>query len=1045
MMKKLLTFLSCVLLSIFAIQAQDITASGVVVDESGVELIGASVIQKGTTRGAVTGTDGRFSLKVPKGSTLTFSMIGMKKVELPASTNMKVVLEDEENILDDVMVVAYGTTKKSSFTGSAGVVDAGTIDKLQVSSVSKALEGTVPGLVVASDGGQPGSNATMRIRGYGSIAAGNAPLIVLDGIVFDGNMNTINPQDIESITVLKDAASAALYGSRAANGVILITTKRGKEGKTQVTLEVKQGINVRGIANYDVITDPNQYMSTYWTALYNQAINATTPSANPGEYASQNLIPRLGYNPYIGVADNQIINSEGVMASGLQRRYTDDWLDEAYRTGYRQEYNVNISSGSQKATSYLSLGYLNDKGIIHETGFNRFSVRENLSYELIKGLNLNGSVNYVRTEQDQIHASTNTGATSNLFSFVSKIAPIYPIYQYDAQGDLILKDGQRQYDYGSNRAYAKDYNPLGSVYSNKNKITSDAVILRGSASYELPIGLTFSANLGYDLQASNQSVMYSPTEGDAVSVRGRVRKTKIKTETLTANQLINYTKTFDQLHTLSLLVGHESYKYTYDYFYGEKTGMFQNDVDEFNNAIIMSAMNSFVQTKSIESYLSQVLYDYDNRYYFSSSFRRDGSSIFAKDHRWGNFWSVGGSWRISEEDFFNSAKSWMNNFRLRLSYGTSGNDQMKDIDGYSVYKPYADQYEVVNNNGEVALVKLYKGNPKLTWEKNQVYNIGLDLGFLNNRFTVEFDAFIRKTSDLLLNYPLPTSTGDAYMPENLADMKNSGIEFVIGADIIKTDGLRWNITLNGSHVANEITKLPKDQIQLTTYNLLRKGGTIGDFYLIRYAGVNPENGESLWYYNDKTTGELKTTNDDTAAQDSRYIAGSLLPSFTGGLTTTLEYANFDLSIMTNFQIGGKVLDTNYATLMGGGTAGTNWHKDIANAWTPENNTSNIPRVEADNRKANVISDRFLTDASFLNIRNITLGYKLPGNLLKKLNMSSLRVSLSADNLGMFTKRQGFDPRNALSGSVTGRKVYSGTTDYGYTPIRSFSLGISANF
>ena len=639
-----------------------------------------------------------------------------------------------------------------------------------------------------------------------------------------------------------------------------------------------------------------------------------------------------------------------------------------------------------------------------------------------------------------------------MFAFVTNIAPIYPVYMYDLDGNRMTDDnGKALYDYGNSkmpgttgRAYSSNQNPIAAAKDDKNEIKEDNFNGRGFAEISFLNDFKFTTNLGYDARNNYVDIFYNALYGDSED-HGRIQKYSRRYETVTANQLLNYNKTFDKVHNLAVLVGHESYEYNSKTIYAEKQDVQLPNIglDEFNNAITMTAMESYQNKKSIESYLSQLLYDFDNKYYFSGSFRRDGSSIFHKDNRWGNFWSIGGSWRVSQEEFMQSFE-WVNNLRLRASYGTQGNDAILDTDGYVVYLPYERQYTIDPTGGKSPS---YKGNKDIKWEVNKNFNIGLDFTAFDNRLNVEFDYFIRKSSDLLYNKPLPVSEGFAFEPQNIGDMKNTGIEFTISGDVIKTPEFRWNVVFNGTHYKNEITKLPLDPI-VETNTIKTVGKSVYEFYLLDYAGVDPTNGNALWYYTDKVTGERLKTNDASFAMNNegRVIAGSAIPDFTGSLNMTFEYKRFDLSIMTNFQIGGKVLDQSYRNLMHGGNAGTNWHKDILNAWTPANTNTDVPRLGTTYTDANYLqSNRFLVDASYFNFKNVTLGYTFDSKVLNYLKLSGLRVYFSGDNLGILTKRKGFDPRQALSAGVTDRNSVSGRSDYGYTPISSYSLGLTVNF
>ena len=1056
MMKKLLLIFSCILYVGLVYSQETITASGTVVDDAGIEVVGASVVLKGTTTGVATDINGAYSLNVPQGSTLVFNLIGMQSTEAKAAPNMRIVMKNDEELLEEVVVVAYGTMKKSQFTGAAGSVNAKDISKMQVSSVSRALEGSVPGLQVTSSSGQPGSGANLRIRGYGSLAAGNEPLIVLDGIAYDGSMSALNPQDIESVTVLKDAASAALYGSRAANGVIMITTKKGtdakRQGKPVVNLDIKQGINVRGVSFYDTYKNPGRYLELLWQALYNDDKYGANPG-NSAEYASSELLSITGdYNPYMNIANTDVVGLDGKLAQNLTRRYADDWVDELYKTGYRQEYNLNISTANERSTSYFSIGYLNDKGLIERTGYERFSGRANLSYKLSNNLDVSGSLSYARTDQ-QAPKTSSTSAAANPFNAANFIPPIYPVYVYDEEGNRIKGDnGKDLFDYGqgempgtSKRAYNPNQNSVADAYLDKRQIISDNIGARGTANYAFLDNFKATASFGYDVVDTKQNTYYNNKYGDAAgeTLQGRILKYNFRTESMTATQTLNYNRVFENVHNISALLGHEYYLYRYSRLYAQKTGVLLDGVTDFDNASTMNTMESYTQKKTIDSYFTQLLYDYSNKYYFSGSLRRDGSSIFHEDSRWGTFWSVGGSWRISQEDFFKS-QSVINNLRLRTSYGVSGNDQILDEDSYANYVPYRDQYTLDSSGG---LTLSYKGNPNLKWETNYNLNIGFDLSMFDNRLNLEFDYYTRRAKDLLYNRPLAPSSGISYQPQNVGAMKNTGIEFTISGDVIRSNDFRWNVSFSGSHNKNKITELYQNKDILKSTNILTVGGSILEFYLLEYAGVDENTGKALYYYPDPVTGEKLTTSvsADATSAGGRVVKGTALPDFNGTLNLNFEYKGFDLGVMSVFQLGGQLLDYTYSSLMGGGSAATNWHKDIENAWTETNTKTDVPRLGTAYRDGNVMSDRFLIDASYFSLRNITFGYTFNKKMLEKIKLSNLRVYLVGDNLWLASKRKGLDPRQALSTGVDGESQISGRTEVAYTPIRSYSLGLSVTF
>ncbi|WP_319504032.1 TonB-dependent receptor [Bacteroides graminisolvens] len=1038
MKRKLMLLLTCLFVGIGLVTAQTQKVTGTVIsEEDGLPVVGASILVKGTTVGTITDVDGQFTLSnIPSSAkVLQISYIGMQSQEVAIKPTVKVVLKSDAEILDEVVVVAYGTAKKGSFTGSASSVSGEKVSKLQVSSVSKALEGAAPGIQVINQSGQPGENAKIRIRGVGSFSASSAPLYVVDGMPFNEEaVNTINPADIESISVLKDAASASLYGSRAANGVVMITTKKGKAAKTKVSVDARWGINSRGIPEYNIMKDPGEYLKTYWTVLKNQE-NAT--------FASENLISDLGgYNPYINVANNAVVSTSGELTSA-KLKYTDDWADETLKNGVRQEYNINLQGGNDKTNHYLSLGYLTDEGILRNTDFDRFSARANINHTVNNLIDLGTNLSYARTEKNA-GSQSSLSNYSNAFMFTQKIAPIYPVYAYDASGNRLYNDdGSVIYDfgdgtYGSRMGGFSNQNSAATSSLNRNESISDNFNGRGFLNLKLFNDFKFSVNAGYDVLNSLRTLHMNKAFGDAQKVGGRTYKYNNRYETFTANQLLSYVKRFND-HNIDVMLGHESYSYKRSYQYTHKYGFYVNDNPEFNNAITMGDMDSYVQEHSMESWFGRINYDFLDRYYLSGSLRTDESSKFHPDHRRGTFWSVGGSWRMSQEDFMKSL-DWISDLKLRASYGTQGNDGILDEDKEPVYQPYMKQYAVSNNNGSFSLVETYRGNKELTWETSYNFNIGAEIGLWDNRLKVELEYFNKKTVDMLYNMPYPISSGISYVPMNLLDMRNQGVEFTVSGSPIKTRDLTWNVSFNGTHYKNKILNLPEEKrangITHSTYYRLMEGGTVYDFFTYEYAGVDPANGDALWYMDVKgTDGSVtkETTNDYTKA--TKYDLGTALPDFIGAFSTDITYKGFDLAISTNFQLGGQILDAMYMSAMHAGSSpGENWHKDILNSWTETNQNTDVPVLDGA-QNSNSVSSRFLIGASFFNLRNITLGYTFPSNWLKSLTATNARIYISADNVALFSKRKGMDPRQYLEGQ----------SQANYSAIRALSFGVSLNF
>lgn len=965
---------------------------------------------------------------------LVVSFVGMESQEVAIKSHVRVTLRPNAEMLDEVMVVAYGTAKKSSFTGSASTVSSKTIGKLQVSNISKALEGAAPGVQVAMQSGQPGESATVRIRGIGSINSSAAPLYVVDGMPYDGSIAAINAADIESINVLKDAASTALYGSRAANGVVLITTKKGSQQHSKVTFDARMGVNTRGISEYDIMKDPGEYMTTYWTVLKNQ-------NGGDGATASAQLIGKLGYNPY-NCADDVVVDANGNLTSAALL-YHDDWEKEAISNGMRQEYNLTVQGGNEKASHFLSLGYLDDEGIIANSDFKRLSLRASGDYKVNQFIKLNGSVAYSRGEKNS-QAISSLSNYANTFMFTQYIAPIYPVYAYDENGKRLYNaDGSSIYDFGDGtygaRAYGSNQNVVASDNANQNQQITDNVSSRFGADISFLKDFKFQANMGYDVTNMSQNRFMTPSFGDAQASGGRAYKYRTRSQTYTINELLSYNKTIAEKHHLDVLVGHENYKHEYNYLYAHKTKFFDAYIPEFSNAITNEDMNSYTHEYTIESYLGRINYDYDDKYYFSGSLRRDGSSRFSKDNRWGTFWSIGGSWRISKENFMQDVK-WVNNLTLRASYGSVGNDDIYYPNSTSSnYYAYKTQYSVSNSDGSFAVSKYYEGNPELTWETSYNLNIGISASLFDNLLNVDVEYFNKRTEDMLYNVPQPMSSGLSYISQNALTMNNKGFEFTLGINIPMPKDMRWNWTFTGTHYKNKVTDIPEDKresgITHSSYYNIREGRSVYDFYYYRYAGVNDE-GKSLWYYDatDENGNVTLETTDDYSQADKYYI-GTALPDFQGGITTEFAWKGLDFSISANYQLGGKIYDSMYSSLMhAGSSAGQNWHRDILNAWSETNKNSNIPVLDGD-QNANTFSDRFLIGADYFNIRNITLGYTFPKNWLRAAAIENARLYLAADNVAIFSKRKGMDPRQYISGQ----------SQANYSAIRTLSVGLSLTF
>ncbi|MGL5893006.1 MAG: SusC/RagA family TonB-linked outer membrane protein, partial [Bacteroidales bacterium] len=683
---------------------------GIVKDETGEPIIGANIIIKESKKGTITDYNGEFQLEIADNSLLEVSYMGYEQRELnpKGEAFLNITLHEALEAIDEVVVVAYGTAKKSSLTGSTAVLKKERIEKIQTSNISNALEGALAGVQVIASSGQPGAGATIRVRGVGSINASSSPLYVVDGVPYEGSINSINPSDIESMSVLKDAAAGALYGARGANGVILITTKKGKAGKVNISYDGKIGVSSAGVPLYDKIDNASDYYEIYWEAIRNKMVFANNMSyAQAGFYASNNLISGesgLVYNSYNSDPTRLINPLTGKVDPNAELLYQDSWKDEMLKSGLRQEHQMTISGGSDKSDYFFSLGYLNDEGYIAASNFERISSRMNINHNFNKWLKAGGNMSYSHTTTNA--PTTGSSSSVSMFSFVNDIAPIYPVYMRDDLGNLILDEsGKKIPDFGEKgsdkRPFNPQSNPLGTQTLDINETTFSTFSGRAYADISLMKGLSFRANIGYDeLNGKGTFSMNSKYgQGASEQVGGSLTKSTSLTRFFYQNTLLNYANSLGK-HTVDGMLGHESTwrgRYVQS---GSKRKFFLDDNDELNGAIIYQSLSSEGSEYAVEGYLSRANYNYDNRYYISGSYRRDGSSRFKKENRWGNFWSASASWRISQEKFMRPTKDWLDDLKLKISYGTQGNDNISgDV-------PYLTLYSVDNNNGEFSLSQI---------------------------------------------------------------------------------------------------------------------------------------------------------------------------------------------------------------------------------------------------------------------------------------------------------------------------------------------------
>ena len=864
--QKLLTVFLVLLLGVQFSFAQQKTVQGTVVTaDDGLPLPGASVVVAGTSRGTQTDFDGKFSISVSSDETLTVSYVGFKTISrvIGDASQITFSLEADSESLDEVIVTAYGTSTKEAFTGSANVVGQAELQQRNVTSPIAAIEGNATGVQFTSAAG-PGASPNIVIRGVGTLNGDTDPLYIVDGIQYEGALNTINQEDIESLTILKDAASTSLYGSRAANGVVIITTKRGKKGGLRVSASAQSGFVTNSIGQYDQIS-PGQYYESMWEAFKNSSAGGGDP-----QFASDNIYNQLGYNPF-NVPNDQIVDTNGQLNPNAQVIYKSlDWFEELQQTGYRTNYNVNVSGGADDHTVFFSASYLDEESYVVTSGFDRLTARLNADFDVSDNIKIGGSANITLSEA-RGPSSAGSGSIVNPFSFARGIGSIYPVYVNDLNGDIVLDDfGNPVFDNGEGYA---DFN-IGSRPVNQGRHALQELLLNNESDrdntygfrfygeWEIFDGLSFKLNYGRDINELFEREYENAIIGDA-QPDGRLSEDRARREIENFNQILTYQKSFGD-HNVDITAGHESYDRSISDLNGLATVQAANGIYEFANFSNIVDLGGATFDKGIEGYFLRTNYNFKNKYYLSASARRDGSSVFQTDSRWGTFYSVGGSWRIDQENFMQDV-SFINKLKVRASYGEVGNDDLFDS-----YLSQA-RFSITSNAGAPALLFTDIGNTALQWETIENFDVALEFGLFNNFIDGSIEYYKKNSSDLLYNLPIAPSNGLNQVPVNLGDMYNSGFEFALTGHLVNSNDFRWDLTLQASTFKNEITSLPDPFINGS--KRWAEGRSRFDFFLLRTAGVDPETGDQLFLLYeqnedgesvpviDEATGEIATTND----------------------------------------------------------------------------------------------------------------------------------------------------------------------------------------
>ena len=1054
--------------------AQEKTITGTVSDQSGV-LPGVSIAVKGTGSGAETDFNGKYTIQTNAGDVLVFRYLGYKEVEKTVGEALiiNVTLKEDANVLDEIVVVGYGTTTKRSFTGTASVVSTENIDAKSVSNIAQALIGEASGVTVTRTNGRPGESATIRIRGFSSIEGNSDPLYVVDGVPFTGDINSINPNDIASTTILKDASATAIYGSRGANGVVVLTTKRGRNGKNVVEFDMQTSFNQRTLPRYNLVSNEERYMGLVYDGLKNTA--ELNGEENPSQFALDNLFSDRGVAPLYNmwnVADgNGLIDSNtGNVRPGVTRKFTPtDWASAGYRTGVRKEMNFKTSGGNDKTQHYFSLGKLSDQGFIKESQYDRYSARLNVTTKPIDRVKIATNLDYSYSKNND---ATGYGG-GNVTYMLDFIPTIYPLYLRDSDGGIVLNQNtnERLYDFGDNTAgnardFSTTYNGVGEAVYNINRTKRHNV--NGNVSFVVDIleGLTFESTYGVNIYSSNLDRTRNSLQGSqGVALGGTLFKSNATYASQNFNQIIRYKTVFGQDHNFDMLLAHESFEDTYEDFNLSKKGIVNlnpNAAGVPENYLDQNGVStgSKIDT-SLESYFTQGNYNYAGKYYLSATLRRDGSSRFA-NNKWGTFWSVGAGWIISEEDFLSSSDV-ISFLKLKGSYGVLGDQGNADFAGQL-------GFNIENLLGQVSLAPRPVVDPNITWETSEQFQTGIELELFNGAIEADLDYYVKTTSNLYVNKRLAPSSGDAIILTNDGELVNRGFEFNVTGNIVRNADFRLSLTVNGEMFNNEITRMPIENatgnpkvINIDGRYGQSEGRSIYDFYIKEWAGVNSDNGDAQWIENwvdanndgEYTSGEgindilvYTSANPDKVVEEritnvyadatTKYVDKSLIPTVRGAFRLNTSYKNFSLSTQFGYSLGGYGYDSNYAVLMSNGKVGSSsYHEDMDNRWMNPGDVTDVPRLYSnENVRANATSSRFITSTDFLALNNARLGYVIPSDYLPKIGLSSVNLWVSGDNLFLLSARDGFNPTTSVT-ATSGR--------YTYNPISNYTLGVRVKF
>ena len=971
--------------------AQQITVQGVVKDQTGETVIGASVMEKGTTNGTITGIDGDFSLNMSPNGTLVVSFVGYKtqEVQVKGQKQLQVVLSEDAEMLDEVVVIGYGTMKKSDLTGAVSSIGNKDIKDSPVSNLGQAIQGKISGVQIV-DAGKPGDNVSIKIRGLGSINNCD-PLVVIDGVPTDLGLSSLNMADVERLDVLKDASATAIYGSRGANGVVMITTKRGTEGKGK--LAVSANYSFQNATNVPSLLNAAQYAELSNDMMVNSGRNPNPEWANPSE-----------------------------LGAGT------DWMDELLRTGVMQNYTVSYSGGNEKSHYYVSGGFLDQSGIVKSVNYRRFTFQSNSDAQVLKWLKFSNNITF--------SADTKKSGSYNIGDAL-KALPIYPVKNED--GSWSGPDGNSEW-YGSTR------NPIGPTELNKSQTDGYNFLANLTAELTFTKWLKFKSTFGYDAKfwfIDNFTPKYNwkPTPTEETSRY----KSDNKSFTYLWDNYFLFDHTFSEKHRVGLMAGMSAQWNTNDYLNAQKNVFMFDNVHEMDNGEEMYAIGGNETEWALLSYMARVNYSYEDRYLLTATIRRDGSSRFGKKHRWGTFPSVSVAWRASQEKWF-PKNDYINDLKVRAGYGVTGSQA--SVGNYSYLASYnTSVYPFgISSGNQTALVSSTLANPYIHWEEVAQTNIGFDASLFNSRVMFSFDAYLKETRDMLVKASIPITSGfedTTTTYTNAGKVRNQGIEMSLHT-INLTGELGWETNLTATYNKNKIKDLNSDvpyyinQINNSYVTMLAKDYPINVFYGYVTDGIFQNQSEVNTHavQPGAEPGDIRfrDLNNDGVINDSdRTVIGNPNPSWLFSMNNSLSYKGFELSVFLQGIAGNKIYNANNIDNTG---MAYNQTTDVLKRWQGEGTSNSMPRaVFGDPNQNTRVSDRFVENGSYLRLKNITLSYTFPKQWLQKAQIENARLSLSCENVATITGYSGFDPEVGINGIDQNR----------YPISRTFSLGLNFNF